>query len=69
MLEELQKKLGSNFYLKLAEVNNKGENFPLNSSDFVQENTPISSRVYPPNSYPVNSEKFSIYPSAPSDDV
>ena len=84
MLEELQKKLGSNLYLKLSEVKDGykgGDNFPLNTSEYVQENTPygqentpISTRVYgppplPPHqpSFPVSSENFSIYPTAPAD--
>lgn len=84
MLEELQKKLGSNLYLKLSEVKDGykgGDNFPLNTSEYVQENTPygqentpISTRVYgppplPPHqpNFPVSPENFSIYPTAPAD--
>jgi len=72
VLEELQKKLGSNLYLKLAEVKDNykgGDNFPLNNSEYAQENTPISSRVYGPTNYQVSTENFTvgIYPTAPSD--
>jgi len=69
MFEELQKKLGSNLYLKLAEVKDgyKGESFSHNTSEYAAENTPISTRVYGPSNYPVNSDNFGIYPTAPSD--